>query len=147
MKTIHFIISVFVVVIINITCKKVDPEPLCATSCNNGGTVNATCGCDCPAGFTGRNCEIPIVRDPACERNQTAVVSFKNNSSRRYDYDIIWDGQKLPSVLYRTVSNSYTFKTGSHTLIFKVKNTNTVACTLSNPVLAQCSSPTFSCDY
>lgn len=36
--------------------KKDEPQP-CTTTCQNGGTVNSNCGCDCPAGFSGANCE------------------------------------------------------------------------------------------
>ena len=36
-------------------------SPTCNNVCQNGGTVNANCGCDCPSGFTGTNCQTPVV--------------------------------------------------------------------------------------
>jgi hypothetical protein len=43
---------------------------VCSTVCQNGGLVNTSCGCDCPSGYTGANCEIAMLRPP--------VVATKN---------------------------------------------------------------------
>jgi hypothetical protein len=42
------------------SCSSDDDVPTtkpCTTICKNGGTVKPDCGCDCPIGFTGSNCE------------------------------------------------------------------------------------------
>jgi hypothetical protein len=54
-----FILGVFSLTLFN-SCKKDDPvDPCEQLECFNGGTcVNGTC--DCPAGFTGDNCEIQV---------------------------------------------------------------------------------------
>lgn len=38
-------------------CSKDDD---CETTCQNGGAVNENCGCNCPSGFTGANCETAV---------------------------------------------------------------------------------------
>ena len=40
------------------------PAPIC----QNGGTVNQNCGCDCLTGFTGVNCENAVCIPPAVTR-------------------------------------------------------------------------------
>ncbi len=57
-----YLISIVAVATTITSCKKIDPAPpqnsvpVCTIECKNGGTVNASCGCDCPQGFTGANC-------------------------------------------------------------------------------------------
>lgn len=51
--------------------------PVCEQTCNFGGIVNDTCGCDCPPGATGPNCE--TVNSPIEVRlDSITVVSFPN---------------------------------------------------------------------
>lgn len=47
-----------IIVLFN-SCKKekVKPDPPCTTTCQNGGTVTPDCGCKCPSGYTGPNCQ------------------------------------------------------------------------------------------
>ncbi|MEO5572806.1 MAG: hypothetical protein ABIT08_07910 [Bacteroidia bacterium] len=72
---------------------------ICTIVCYNGGVKNSSCGCDCPAGFTGTNCQTPTA--PAisdCQKNHTATVVFKNQSVNGYTYTIYWDNIALTSV-------------------------------------------------
>lgn len=83
---------------------------------------------------------------PACETNNTAKVTFENRSNTNTTYDIIWDGSKRTTVTSGAKSSTYTEAAGvNHTLVFKITNTNTEACTPSSPTLAQCTSQTFWC--
>src|SRR6185436_3662208 len=120
----------------------------CTMSCYNGGIVTSDCDCNCPAGFTGVHCETPVapvIQD--CEKYHTANVTFKNNSTQHYAYDIVLDGALLTTISYQTVSIIYTVAVGQHTISFKIHGTNNYACTTGTPVLIECSSHQFSCDY
>ena len=52
MKKLKLIIAIFTVVLLVASCKKV-----CKTKCLNGGSVTEDCGCKCPGGYSGPNCE------------------------------------------------------------------------------------------
>lgn len=52
MKKIKLIIAIFTLVVLFASCKKE-----CKTVCLNGGAVIEDCGCKCPEGYSGPNCE------------------------------------------------------------------------------------------
>ena len=82
----------------------------------------------------------------ACETNNTAQVKFQNKSNTNKTYDIIWDGSKVGTVAPGATSSTSTVAAGvQHTLVFKITNTNTEACTPSTPTPAKCTSQTYSC--
>lgn len=58
MKTFRFIAAFSLMAMVFFSCEKADKE--CLTVCQNGGVVNENCGCNCPQGFTGINCENKI---------------------------------------------------------------------------------------
>jgi len=82
----------------------------------------------------------------ACETNNTAEVKFQNKSNSNKTYDIIWDGSKTTTVAPGATSSTSTVAAGvQHTLVFKITNTSTDACTPSTPTPAKCTSHTYSC--
>ncbi len=46
-----------------------------APLCENGGTVNVNCGCDCPPGFTGFLCETALCSNPAIPTLSTSSAT------------------------------------------------------------------------
>jgi len=82
MKNLKSIIAICTVAVMIASCEKDDNAPLnssstsCTTTCLNGGTVNSNCGCDCPAGYTGTNCQT-VVPPPV---SYTAVNVNVNSS-------------------------------------------------------------------
>lgn len=65
MKKLTSLLTICATIAMISSCKKSvpvpDPVPApCNIVCNNGGTVNQNCGCDCPTGFTGTNCQTPV---------------------------------------------------------------------------------------
>ena len=146
MKSSKLLITSFLLSAMIFSCSKTITE--CKTQCQNGGVVNQNCGCNCPSGYTGSNCETKIQPPiPDCERYGTAKMSFRNNSSHGYNYDVLLDGSYFISVPYRTVSNAYTIAAGNHTVVFKIAGTNTNSCSPAYPNLAVCSSHEISCSY
>jgi hypothetical protein len=82
----------------------------------------------------------------ACQTNNTATALFQNRSATNLTYDVIWNGARLVSVSPGQDSATYTFAAGvPHTLVFRVTNSSTNACSPSTPTLAQCSSMFYSC--
>lgn len=146
MKKFKSIFAFFAFVLLFTACTK---QPPCTKICNNGGTVNSNCGCDCPNGYSGDACQIapppPPPAVPSCEKFHTATISFKNNSVLHYKYDIVWDGSTIATLSYQTVSKTFVVAKGTHTLKFKIHGTNTYGCTPSNPNLVECSSNVYSC--
>ena len=138
MKKLKLIFTTLFVIFFFAQCEKP-----CTRTCSNGGIVNSKCGCDCPNGYTGENCQIAPI--PSCSSMHTAKVTFRNNSIYHYTYDIVWDGSVIATVLYGKVSNVFVVSTGTHTLKFKIYGTSNYACTSSSPNLAECSSQEFSC--
>ena len=66
MKNLKLILAISALAVMISSCKKDEsPSPSsgggsttsCTTTCQNGGTVNSNCGCDCPTGYTGTNCQ------------------------------------------------------------------------------------------
>ena len=148
MKKLKLMLVICVTIALLDSCQKDENNPSCNTVCQNGGTLNTNCGCNCPSGFTGSNCQTPVAPSiPNCEKYHTSTVTFKNNSASHYTYDIIWDGSKIATLSYQTVSTAFTVAAGQHTLAWKITGTNSYGCTGSNPVLIECYSGTFSCSY
>lgn len=83
---------------------------------------------------------------PACETNHTATIRFQNQTTRNLTYDIIFDGSRVATIGPGTTSQTFTVNAGTHTILFKVTNTNITACYESSPNIAQCSDHTYSCN-
>lgn len=85
---------------------------------------------------------------PACQTNNTAEISFENRSNSNTTYYVLWDGSNLLTLAPGQKSDPRTVAAGvQHTLVFRISNTNSNACTPSTPTLPQCSSNTYSCTY
>lgn len=136
MKKLKSIFAILVVVVLFTSCT---PEPPCSRICNNGGKVNSNCGCDCPNGYTGDNCQIAPI--PSCSRLHTATVTFRNNSAN-HTYVIVWDGSVIATVLPGQVSIAFVESAGTHTVKFKIIETGIYTAT-SNPNLLECSTQEF----
>jgi hypothetical protein len=84
--------------------------------------------------------------EPDCEVNNTAKVTFENRSGTSKTYSVLWDGLTTATLGPGEKSGQKTVAAGiPHTLLFKVSNTGAVACNLSTPTPAQCSSHTYWC--
>jgi hypothetical protein len=79
-------------------------------------------------------------KKPDCEKYSTATVYFINSSNSSSTYDILWDGTIYTSVSPNSKSIIYTVASGFHTLLFRLTNSSTSACTQSSLNLAICSS-------
>jgi hypothetical protein len=82
-----------------------------------------------------------------CEKNNSAQITFENRYTSQ-SIDVVWDGSKLTlsplspgqKSAEQTVSAGVT-----HTLLFRVAGTSTVACSQSSPNLSQCSTYNYYC--
>ena len=88
---------------------------------------------------------VPSIDD--CERYHTAEVTFANLSNSNTTYDVIWDGSWQTSIVPGETSQTYTVASGTHTLEFRVTNTNRVCCSKGYPVLADCEKAGWSCSW
>jgi hypothetical protein len=82
-----------------------------------------------------------------CEKYSTATVYFINSSNSSKTYDILWDGTIYTSVSPNSKSITYTVASGSHTILFRLTNSSTTACTEATLNLAICSSMYYSCSF
>ena len=83
----------------------------------------------------------------ACETNNTAQITFENRYTSQ-SIDVVWDGSKLSLSPLGPGQKSaeVTVSAGvSHTLLFRVAGTSTVACSQSSPNLSQCSTYNYWC--
>jgi hypothetical protein len=84
----------------------------------------------------------------ACVTNNTGDISFGNRSAT-VSMDIIWNGVKLTymsPIAPGATSTPLTAAAGvAHTVLFRVANTSTLACSQASPVLTQCASTTMTC--
>jgi hypothetical protein len=88
----------------------------------------------------------PVV--PACQKNNTATITFENRSTSNATYTVLWDGSTWTTLAPTVKSQEYTVAASiQHTLVFRVSNTGSNACTPSTPTLAQCSSSSYWCSY
>ncbi|MEO5572805.1 MAG: hypothetical protein ABIT08_07905 [Bacteroidia bacterium] len=77
MKNFKTILAICITTVMIASCNPDDEGPTpCNKICSNGGTVNSECGCDCPSGFTGTNCEtvvivIPVQCTTVCQNGGT----------------------------------------------------------------------------
>jgi hypothetical protein len=71
--------------------KEVDPpEPSCNIVCMNGGTVTSNCGCACPSGFTGTNCQTSLNNSQMVTVNLNPgtyhqILPIKTNGDNEFD--------------------------------------------------------------
>jgi hypothetical protein len=82
-----------------------------------------------------------------CETNNTAQITFENRYASQ-SIDVVWDGSRLSlsPLAPGQKSAEETVSAGvSHTLLFRVAGTSTVACSQSSPSLAQCSTYNYWC--
>ena len=82
-----------------------------------------------------------------CETNNTAQITFENRYTSQ-SIDVVWDGSRLSlsPLAPGQKSAEVTVPAGvSHTLLFRVAGTSTVACAQSSPNLAQCSTYNYWC--
>jgi hypothetical protein len=85
---------------------------------------------------------------PACQANNTAKVYFLNRSVSNTTYTIVWDGANLVTVGPGQDSQTFDVAAGvTHTLRFNITNTNIQACNPAQPVLTQCATQWYSCNY
>ena len=82
-----------------------------------------------------------------CEKYSTATVYFINSSNSSKTYDILWDGTIYTIVSPNYKSITYTVASGSHTLLFRLTNSSTTACTQATLNLAICSAMYYSCSF
>lgn len=82
---------------------------------------------------------------PSCQTNSTGTVYFLNTSNTNRTYDILWDGVVWATVTPNGRSSTFTVASGIHTLLFRVTNTSTQACTPSTPNIAICSNTYYYC--
>jgi hypothetical protein len=81
---------------------------------------------------------------PACQSNNTATVTFTDYSPILSE-DIVWDGVKLLSLSAGQTSAVMAATAGNHTLQVFSAGTQTLVCSATTPVLAQCSSSKLGC--
>ena len=94
--------------------------------------------------------EIPTTPTPAvqaCVTNNSAQITFENRYTNQ-SLDVVWDGSKLAlsPLGPGQKSSELTVSAGNtHTLLFRVAGTSTVACSQSSPNLSQCSTYNYYC--
>ena len=81
-----------------------------------------------------------------CELNKTGEVYFSNISNTNKTYNVIWDGVNIATIAPGQTSSTFTAAANiAHTLVFRISNTTTNACTPSTPVIPQCQKSGFNC--
>lgn len=85
---------------------------------------------------------------PACQANNTASVTFRNDS-RSTTQDIYWDGLKYFTLAPgQTSTPPLVVAAGvAHRLEPRITNTNNLACQASSPIPAICSTPLYFCAF
>lgn len=102
MKTIFKRLSVIIVVVLFFSCSSNSNDTACVPiPCLNGGTSRPDCGCNCPSGFTGSNCNTQITPTQVKITN-IRVTKFPDTNNGNW-----WD--TLPNSgadIYLTIENS-----------------------------------------
>jgi|GEM_PF-2281409 hypothetical protein len=102
MKTLSILLSLSCVIAVS-SCRKDEPDPPsegCTITCQNGGTVTASCECNCPNGFYGTNCQNQ--QTPSTFRvNQIVLTSWPaTNNQGQIAYP--WDNNGTgPDIFFR----------------------------------------------
>ena len=98
-KKLSFII---VVVMLFVSCSSDSGDTPCTPiACLNGGTSTADCGCDCPTGFTGSNCDTQITPTQV-KITKIRVTKFPDTNNGNY-----WDTfPNSDADIYVTIQNS-----------------------------------------
>jgi len=134
-----FLVSLFTISIFSlatfVACKK---DSCADVTCQNGGSCKSG-ACVCASGYSGTHCEIK-----SCAANGTAQIQFSNRSANS-TYSVVWDGSITATLAPGVTSEFMTVAAGDHTLEFRYANSSTSACSVSTPVLAQCSSMVYWC--
>jgi len=78
-----------------------------------------------------------------CEKNHTAILTFKNTSSNS-KLRVVLDGSTIGSI-WPDDSITREVAAGYHTVAFKYANSGKLACSVATPNVAQCSCRTISC--
>lgn len=83
-----FKISVFLLIAISYSgcSSSSSEEPCLPTLCLNDGVPNSNCGCDCPQGFSGKNCGT-IIQPKIVTISKVVVKSFPNLNQTGF----LWD--------------------------------------------------------
>ncbi len=104
MKTIFKKLSVVIVVVmLFVSCSSDSGDTPCVPiSCLNGGTSTADCGCDCPTGFTGSNCETQITPTQV-KITKIRVTKFPDTKPNGGWWDILPNSD---ADIYLTLENS-----------------------------------------
>jgi hypothetical protein len=84
---------------------------------------------------------------PACQTNNTALVSF-GNRSRATTHTVLWDGLTIATLAPGEDSARITTAAGvAHRLETRIANTTLLACNPSTPILTQCADTLYTCAF
>lgn len=90
MKKAKLVIGLFLIVLSTLSCgnDKNDVVPCVAEICYNSGVSNKDCGCDCPQGFAGKNCQT-VVTPSEVTITKIVVKAFDNINSNGVNHDLL----------------------------------------------------------
>jgi hypothetical protein len=87
----------------------------------------------------------PVV--PACQQQNTAELTLRNASPNNLTFDVLIDNVLRGTMAVGQTVGPVTLTAGvQHTVVSRVTNTSTIACT-SSPSFAQCSTNTLTCSF
>ncbi len=130
MKKFKRLLVILTATLLIISCKKEhtnpDPQtpPTCSQVCQNGGRVNANCGCDCPAGYTGANCETALsLRSVTVTRID--VINFPSSykvGQVAYYWDAGTTSSKYPDIYININAGTHSISTQSSPIYMNVNS-------------------------